>query len=83
MVWLMSRENTLPRDDTLSEVKGRIRGNAGVGPALEVAVTYHAGPNKFERFRGFLELISRSEFDFLRRENFFLNDSIFFGVFKV
>ena len=32
---------------------------------------YCARPNKFERFRGFLELISRFEFDFLRRENYF------------
>ena len=29
------------------------------------------GPNQFERFRGFLELIGRFEFDFLRRENYF------------
>ena len=34
-------------------------------------VAYHAAENKFERFRGFLELISRFEFDFLRREKFF------------
>ena len=27
---------------------------------------HHAVPNKFERFRGFLELISRFEFDFRR-----------------
>ena len=31
-------------------------------------------------FGCFLELISRFEFDFLRRENFFLNDSIFLCV---
>ena len=38
--------------------------------------------NKFERFRGFLELIIRFEFEFCRRENYFLKDSSF-GVFKV
>ena len=32
---------------------------------------YHAPGNKFERFRGVLELISRFEFEFCRRENFF------------
>ena len=32
---------------------------------------YHAARNKFERFRGFLELISRFEFEFRRRENYF------------
>ena len=31
----------------------------------------HAAENKFERFRGFLELVSRFEFDFRRRGNFF------------
>ena len=36
--------------------------------------------NKFERFRGFLELISRFEFEFCRREIFFLNDSNFWCV---
>ena len=41
---------------------------------------YHARRNQFERFRGFLELISRFEFDFLRRENYFLNDSNFWCV---
>ena len=33
---------------------------------------YHATGNKFERFRAFLELISRFEFEFCRRENYFL-----------
>ena len=37
------RECTLPRDDQLSKVKGWIRGNAKVGPVLEVAVSYHQG----------------------------------------
>ena len=36
--------------------------------------------NQFERFRGFLELISRFEFEFCRRENFFLKDSNFWCV---
>ena len=42
--------------------------------------SYHSTGNQFERFRGFLELISRFEFDVLRRENFFLNDSNFWCV---
>ena len=49
-----------------------------IGDWLDLAVleeskrisAYHARRNKFERFRGFLELISRFEFDFLRRENY-------------
>ena len=40
----------------------------------------HAPGNKFERFRGFLELISRFEFEFGRRENYFLKDSNFWCV---
>ena len=32
---------------------------------------YHATGNKFERFRVFLELISRFEFEFCRLENYF------------
>ena len=32
---------------------------------------YYSRPNQFERFRGLLGLISRFEFDFLRREFFF------------
>ena len=42
--------------------------------------SYHAHRNKFERFRGFLKLISRFKFDFRRRENFFLNDPNFWCV---
>ena len=38
---------------------------------------YYSTRNKFERFRGFLELISRFEFEFCRREIFFLNVSSF------
>ena len=37
------REYTLLRDDQLSKVKGWIRGNTKIGPALEVAVSYHKG----------------------------------------
>ena len=44
---------------------------------------YYSADNKFERFRELLELISRFEFDFRCCENYFLNDSIFFGVFGV
>ena len=32
---------------------------------------YYSPGNQFERFRGFLELIRRFEFDFRRRENYF------------
>ena len=32
---------------------------------------YYSARNQFERFRGFLELISRFEFEFRRRENYF------------
>ena len=39
-------------------------------------IYYHSRPNQFERFRGFLDLFSRFEFEFRRRENYiFLNDS--------
>ena len=41
---------------------------------------YYSHRNQFERFRGVLELISRFEFDFRRRGNFFLNDSNFWCV---
>ena len=34
-------------------------------------VKYYSPGNQFERFRGFLELIRRFEFDFRRRENYF------------
>ena len=47
---------------------------------LSGKLMYHAPGNKFERFRGFLELISRIEFEFCRRENFFLKDSNFWCV---
>ena len=53
-------------------------GAESVRPALGAAAR-----NKFERFRGFLELISRFEFDFRRCGMYILNDSNFFGVFKV
>ena len=39
--------------------------------ARREVVTYHAARNKFERFRGFWELISRFEFEFCRCGNFF------------
>ena len=45
------------------------------GPLLGVhgslQLLYHARPNQFERFRGFLELISRFEFECCRRGNIF------------
>ena len=42
--------------------------------------TYYSARNKFERFRGFLELISRFEFEFCRCVNYFLKDSNFWCV---
>ena len=42
-------------------------------------IGYHAAENKFERFRGVLEFISRIEFEF-RRCGFFLKDSNFWCV---
>ena len=45
---------------------------------------YHSRRNQFERFRGFfLELISRFEFEFCRRENCIFWTIRIFGVFKV
>ena len=41
------------------------------GDPLCATHQYHSTGNKFERFRGFLELISRFEFEFRRRENYF------------
>ena len=41
---------------------------------------YHSARNQFERFRGVLELISRFEFEFRRRGNYFLNGSNFWCV---
>ena len=50
-------------------------------PHWDVTSDYHSTGNQFERFRGVLELISRFEFEFCRRENyFFLNDSNFWSV---
>ena len=37
------RVYTLPRDDELSQIKGWIRGNTNIGPALKVAVSHHQG----------------------------------------
>ena len=42
--------------------------------------TYHSGRNKFERFRVFLELISRFEFEFCRRGNYIFEDSNFWCI---
>ena len=41
---------------------------------------YYSARNKFERFRGFLELISRFEFEFCHCVNYFLKDSNFWCV---
>ena len=38
---------------------------------LKVEELYYSARNKFERFRGFLELISRFEFEFCRCVNYF------------
>ena len=37
------REYFVPRDNEASRVKGWIRGNTKIGPALEVAVSRHQG----------------------------------------
>ena len=47
---------------------------------LFLVAMYYSTGNKFERFRGFLELIRRFEFEFCRPGNFFLNDSNFWCV---
>ena len=44
---------------------------------------YHLAANKFERVRGFLELISRFEFEFCRRGNYIFWTIRIFGGFKV
>ena len=44
--------------------------NAAVLMSRIVVGTYHARRNIFERFREFLELISRFEFEFCRRGNY-------------
>ena len=51
------------------------------GCLLALGKVYHSARNQFERFRGFLELSSRFEFDF-RRCGFFFGTSRIFGVFK-
>ena len=40
---LISDEKTVPRHNAASKVKGWIRGNTKIGPALEVAVSHHQG----------------------------------------
>ena len=42
------REYILPRDNALSKVKGWIRGNTKIGPALKVAVSHHQGRHGIE-----------------------------------
>ena len=42
------REDTLPRGDDRSWPKRWIRGRTKIGPALEVAATYHQGRYKIE-----------------------------------
>ena len=46
-------------------------------------VRYYSAKNQFERFRCFLELISRFEFEFRRCENYIFRTIRIFGVFKV
>ena len=46
-------------------------------------VSCSSAENQFERFRWFLELISRFEFEFRRCGNYFFEQFEFFGVFKV
>ena len=49
-------------------------------PIIVKLLDHRMPQNQFERFRGFLEIISRFEFDFLRRDFFFFNDSNFWCV---
>ena len=51
-------------------------------PADRKRAEYHARRNQFERFRGVLELTSRFEFVFRRRENYIFWTIRIFGVFK-
>ena len=71
-----------PVDDTHHEPGSSLRSSRTGKPGVLRAGTYHASRNKFERFRGFLELMSRFEFDF-RRCGIFFERFEFFGVFKV
>ena len=41
--WQAHIEYVLPRDNTKSKVKGWIRENTKIGPALELAVSHHQG----------------------------------------
>ena len=68
-------------DNILGRNKTRL-GTVGRAPQRpDCAAGYHAARNLFERFRGFLELISRFEFEFCRPGIFFfLNDSNFWCV---
>ena len=50
-----------------------------INPCCPEVILYHSRQNQFERFRGFLQLISRFEFDF-RRRGIFLKDSNFWCV---
>ena len=51
--------------------------------AIQLRNTYHEAENKFERFRRFLELISRFEFDFRRCGNYLFSMFRIFDVFGV
>ena len=60
---------------------GRAQHSWDLGPECNSQkVHYHAARNKFERFRGFSELISRFEFEFCRCVNYFFEGFEFFGV---
>ena len=48
-----------------------VHGSLQLLNSSHVRERYHSTGNKFERFRGFLELISRFEFEFCRRGNYF------------
>ena len=49
--------------------------------AVREEPNYHAAENKFERFRGFLQLISRFEFEFRRCGNYIFWTIRIFGAF--
>ena len=75
-----SRDSAVPRLLTPHPHLERPKAGSGalqekvqhVEAAGQIVVLYHVAENKFERFRGFMELKSRFDFDFRRCGNFFV-----------
>ena len=68
---LLSHYNLVHKIVRVPEAMKMPDAKATVDKGWENLETYHAARNLFERFRGFLELISRFEFEFCRRGIFF------------